>query len=237
MRNNLLLIIVVSVIASSCSYDRSPEGSYNPNNPGFEYAPEGDMYHGSSYDPLSQSVYNTNEYNPNSMNMREPAKNTIAHGKGDYVFAYENTPADYERAGAELKNPYAMNEENIALGKKHYENYCWQCHGLEGKNNGPVMESGKFPKPGSWKAYSDDYVKNLPDGKIYFSITYGKNLMGAHGSILNPEQRWLITNYVKYLSQSGQSEATETKAEEEAPADSSSIDKGTNISSTATSQK
>jgi len=212
MRHYIYLLALLSIITVSCSYDRSPEGKYDPNNTGYEYAPEGDMYHGSSYDPLSQSVYNTNDFNPNSMNMREPAKNTIAYGKGDYVFPYENTPDDYERAGRELTNPYAMDEKNIALGKKHYENYCWQCHGMEGKNNGPVMESGKFPKPGSWKAYSDDYVKNLPDGKIFFSITYGKNLMGAHGSILSPEQRWLITNYVRHLGKSGSSEVGNANA-------------------------
>ena len=37
----------------------------------------------------------------------------------------------------------------------------------------------------------------LPVGKMYHSITYGKNLMGSYASQLTPEQRWEVICYIQ----------------------------------------
>ncbi len=37
----------------------------------------------------------------------------------------------------------------------------------------------------------------MPIGQMYYSVTYGKNLMGPYSSQLNHHQRWLVVNYVK----------------------------------------
>ena len=42
-------------------------------------------------------------------------------------------------------------------------------------------------------------LKNLPEGKIFFSISYGKNLMGPHASQLSQEERWKIVRYIQEL--------------------------------------
>jgi len=42
-------------------------------------------------------------------------------------------------------------------------------------------------------------MRDLTDGKIYHTITYGINLMGAHASQINPEDRWKIVMYVRQL--------------------------------------
>jgi hypothetical protein len=80
------------------------------------------------------------------------------------------------------------------------------------------MASGKFPKPG-WPNYQSDYIRNLPEGKIYHTLTYGKNLMGSHATHLNPKERWMVVSYVKELSKIGQNtdkkeEKTEKTANE-----------------------
>jgi hypothetical protein len=47
-------------------------------------------------------------------------------------------------------------------------------------------------------------LKDLPEGKIFHSLVYGKNVaMGSHASQLNKEERWLVTQYVKYLQNGG----------------------------------
>ena len=47
-------------------------------------------------------------------------------------------------------------------------------------------------------------MKDLPEGKIFHSLTYGKNVaMGSHASQLNKEERWLVTHYVQYLQNGG----------------------------------
>ena len=64
------------------------------------------------------------------------------------------------------------------------------------------MAIGKFPPPPSYSAGNSSrggLVKDLSDGKIFHTITYGVNLMGPHASQLNPEERWKITMYVHQL--------------------------------------
>ena len=42
-------------------------------------------------------------------------------------------------------------------------------------------------------------MKDLTDGKIYHTITYGINLMGSHASQVNPTERWKIIMFVRSL--------------------------------------
>jgi hypothetical protein len=56
-------------------------------------------------------------------------------------------------------------------------------------------------------------LKNLPEGKIFHSITYGKGLMGAHNSLLSQEERWKLVYYVQKLQ----------GPKETAPADSAAV--------------
>ncbi|MGZ5280692.1 MAG: c-type cytochrome [Bacteroidia bacterium] len=195
---------------ASCSHDRSMEGDYDPNDTGYEYAPEGDMYHSVPYDPFSQYEEedirtvdrNSNYFNPDTMNMRYPAKGTVARGKMDFYYPYPNTPEGYERAGAEVKNPLVANAVSMAEGKRLYETYCWQCHGMESSPKGSIVAAGKYPPP-TWDFERKSLLKNLSDGKMFHSITYGRNLMGPHGPIVSPEQRWMIINYLKTINGTG----------------------------------
>jgi hypothetical protein len=40
-------------------------------------------------------------------------------------------------------------------------------------------------------------VKALRDGEIYHTITVGYGIMGAHGGIVRPEDRWKIILHVR----------------------------------------
>ena len=86
-----------------------------------------------------------------------------------------------------------------ATGKELYARFCDHCHGDKGDGDGPVVNNGGHPPPG---AYSGA-LKDLPEGKIFHVITYGKGMMGSHASQLNKEERWLVVQYVKYLQNGG----------------------------------
>lgn len=189
------LLVAGLAVFASCNHDRSPNGNYDPNNPGYEYAPEGDMYYSVPFQAMTQYEGSTNPYNKDSMNLRKPAPGTIARGKLMYYYQIPNTPQGYEQS-ASLKNPYEPTKENLDAGKHAYEMYCWQCHGMQGQNDGSLMAAGKFPKP-FWGHYNSDYIRALPEGKIFHVITYGKNLMGPHGPIVSPDKRWKIAMYIK----------------------------------------
>lgn len=181
--------IVTTVLVTSCVS--------RGNNPGWEYAP--DMYYSKGYEPYSQG--DSNVINPYGMNMREPVAGTVALGKLDYKYPFENNGEGYEMAGTMLKMPEGVTLED-GRAQYMYGIYCAPCHGQEGNNDGEVFKKVSTLKP-AWKGYSDAYIQTLPEGKIYHTLTYGKNNMGSHASVLKPSDRWKIVKYVKYLSNKG----------------------------------
>jgi hypothetical protein len=37
----------------------------------------------------------------------------------------------------------------------------------------------------------------MPEGQMFYSLTYGKNLMGSYASQLSAKQRWEVITYIK----------------------------------------
>ncbi len=181
------ILPVAAVIAlASCNDD--------PKSPGYEYMP--DMYRSPDYE--------TNSANPNfkdSMTEQPPVAGTIARGNDIYTamdrmpYPYENSNEGYEAAGKELHNPLEHNDANMAEGKRLYYNYCTHCHGASGQGDGLVVQHNG-PKP---PAYDSDALKDLPEGKMFHTTQYGKNMMGSHASQLTASQRWKIIMYVQTL--------------------------------------
>jgi len=78
---------------------------------------------------------------------------------------------------------------------------------VEGAGDGPTVTAGGHPPP---PAYNSASLKNLPEGKMFHTITYGKNLMGAHSSQLNAEERWTVIRYVQTLQNPDGDASTES---------------------------
>ncbi|GAB3829858.1 hypothetical protein GCM10028895_45200 [Pontibacter rugosus] len=167
------------------------------------------MYHSIPLDPYSQ--IKENKFNPAGMNMREPAKGTVARGKQGYNLYLSVDTA--EVAGVELKNPLAKNELNLAEGKVLYSRFCAPCHGEQGDGQGLVGQKFK-----GVPSYSAGRVAELPAGHIFHVITYGRGRMMPHGSQVNPTERWKIVMYVQQLQTGEVATAVETdeKVENEA---------------------
>lgn len=192
-------IAVVSMVFTSCNNV--------PESPGWEYMP--DMYRSSSYE--------TNGHSPvfaDSMVNRQLAAGTITQGaiaNSEYSaikrpYPYLNDSAGYENAGHFLKNPFPASDEVIAFGKDRYEKFCIHCHGSAGKGDGSVVEKGNFPPP---PAFDSPQLKNLPVGKMFHTLQYGKGMMGSHASQLSREERWKLLRYVQTLQGNTQSSLSE----------------------------
>lgn len=155
-----------------------------PNSPGYEFMP--DMYRSPSLE-----YYSTHTLNGDTlMTAKKPVAGTIARGHMPGIPA----GMDYEKAGAYLKNPIAVNDKMMEDAKALYTKFCVHCHGEAGKGDGLVSQK----LPGAPPAY-DGTLKNLSEGKIFYSITHGKGMMGAHDSQLNVEERWKLVHYVQLL--------------------------------------
>ncbi len=180
------------------------------DNPGREYAPN--MYHSVAYEPLTQikdkeagkwvnsldngrgEYYNSNDYNPYGMNMRLPVPNTVrrnANGWLPYRGANDTTGL---RLADKLVNPFEATPAILTQGKMLYEINCKHCHGAKGGGDGKVAD--KYPGVAN---LTGDAIKGVSEGHIFHVITYGKGLMGSHGSQVNDEERWKIAKYVKQL--------------------------------------
>ncbi|MCS7153628.1 MAG: cytochrome c [Bacteroidia bacterium] len=200
MRLALKLLLI-----SAAGYTLSGCGRTDPRDPGIEYAPQ--MYHSIPLEPYSQMDYFP--YTKDGKHVIEPVAGTVARGKADYYYPFPNTNEGYEEAGKVLKNPLPATPENIAEGKRLYEYYCIHCHGEKGNGRGTLVEAGKYPQVPS---YYGPQLRDLPEGKMFHSITYGKNLMGSHASQLSPEERWKVILYVQELRAKGLAEEAQSQA-------------------------
>lgn len=175
----------------SCNKDK--------NNPGYDYMGFQDMYY-TKYN----KAYSPSMVFRDSITNQLPVKGAIARGHMPFPFEANSIgerALGQMQAGEVIINPLTPNEENLAKGKELFTTFCLNCHGAQGKGDGYLYTSKLFPaKPTS---LVDAYLKNKKDGEIYFVITKGSisGLMGAHGSQVTPDERWMIINYIRTLAQ------------------------------------
>lgn len=75
---------------------------------------------------------------------------------------------------------------------------CGICHGKDLDGNGPLYKDGTGPfsnKP-AMLVGAAQYEK-MPEGQMFYSVTYGKNMMGSYASQLSRKQRWMVIRYIK----------------------------------------
>ncbi|HAT48348.1 MAG TPA: cytochrome C [Flavobacteriales bacterium] len=201
LRNIIAPIAAVMTVLTGCVTD--------PNSPGLEYMP--DMYRSpaiEAYVDYGMDPYYVTEgvaaAQRSTQSARRPVPGTIAFvGKNKAFglpYAYPNTPEGYEAAGLGLVSPLTTTKNHIESGQIIYEKMCSQCHGEEGKGDGALSRNGHIAGIPSYT----DKLKNLPVGKMYHTLTYGKGLMGSHASQLSQKDRWLVIEYIKVLQKGGE---------------------------------
>jgi mono/diheme cytochrome c family protein len=102
-------------------------------------------------------------------------------------------------ASRAVKNPLpALNEVDLKEAERLYLINCAICHGTKLDGNGPLYKGGDGPYPAKPATLvGDAKYESMPEGQMYYSLTYGKNLMGSYASQLQSKQRWMVIAYVK----------------------------------------
>lgn len=92
--------------------------------------------------------------------------------------------------------------------KKLFTANCAHCHGAKGDGNGPMVESGAY-------AGVPDYANltNLGDGQLFYSIYYGKGMMGAHNPILDKKEIWTLVHYIRKFQDANYGKSAPVQAE------------------------
>jgi mono/diheme cytochrome c family protein len=89
---------------------------------------------------------------------------------------------------------------------------CAICHGPKLDGNGPLYKGGDGPFPSApAQLVGKAQYENMPEGQMFYSVTYGKNKMGSYASQLNTKQRWMVIAYIK-SKQGGSKTAAATPA-------------------------
>lgn len=179
-----IIVIATSVVLTSCGRDK--------RSTGWEFAPN-------MYDAIAYNPDQANKNFKNGITAQVPPAGTTP--VGFERFDYPGTREGYDLAGQEVKNPLEANEKNLADGKVLYEKMCGPCHGDTGEGNGLVVDHG-YPPPPSYSTGQSSRggsMKDLNDGQIYHTITYGVNAMGSYASQLSPQERWKVVLYVHQL--------------------------------------
>ena len=130
-----------------------------------------------------------------------PVEGTIARGH-EMPFSIPMDKAgdtvNYVASKAVVNPIDSMSVAETAEAERLYLINCGICHGAKLNGNGPLYKDGNGPYPAKPATLvGDAKYDNMPAGQMFYSVAYGKNLMGSYASQLSRHQRWMIIKYIK----------------------------------------
>ncbi len=132
---------------------------------------------------------------------REPVAGTVKRGEVLPFHIGMDKAGDTTNyvASRQVKNPLsALDSVQLKEAERLYLINCGICHGAKLDGDGPLYKGGDGPFPAAPKnLLADPIVSVMPEGQMFYSVTYGKNLMGSYAAQLDTKQRWMVIAYIK----------------------------------------
>jgi mono/diheme cytochrome c family protein len=188
----LSIVIAAVTIIESCSDVR--------RKPGRVYMP--DMAYSRAYETYSITEEEKQALEKQGIHFSNtPVAGTIKRGE---LFPFllakdkEGDTTDYA-ASKGVKSPLpALDTAQLVEAERLYLVNCGICHGQKLDGNGPLYKGGEGPFPAKPATLvGDAKYESMPEGQMFYSVTYGKNKMGSYASQLNTHQRWMVIAYIK----------------------------------------
>lgn len=184
---SIISVLGLAIAAVGCSDVK--------RNPGRIYMP--DMAYSRAYETYTTT---SNLDSHGIKYTRMPVPGTIKRGD---VFPF---PLSKDKSGdstnyilsKQVANPLpSLNTKDMSEAERLYNVNCGICHGSKLDGNGPLYNGGNGPFAAAPRnLVTDAVVKDIPDGQMFYSITYGKGQMGPYGPQLSTKQRWMIVDYI-----------------------------------------
>lgn len=180
------------VILAACSdVKRSPGRTYMP-----------DMAYSRAYETYSVTEEAKAELLKKGIHFSNiPVAGTVKRGENFTFRIPKDNAGDSVNyvASKQVQNPVAALDTAMRTeSERLYLIHCGICHGANLDGNGPLWKNGDGPYPAAPRnLISDAITTNMPDGQMFYSVTYGKGAMGPYASQLNATQRWMIVKYIK----------------------------------------
>ncbi|MFN7948509.1 MAG: c-type cytochrome [Blastocatellia bacterium] len=99
---------------------------------------------------------------------------------------------------ARLTNPVAGKPEAIKFGQAYYEQRCADCHGKDGRGNGPMARM----KGKQATNLASEVVQANTDGELFYKVTNTDKERLPHPKSearFSDEQRWYIVAYLRTM--------------------------------------
>lgn len=193
MRKNILTAGLLSalVILAACSNVK--------REPGRVYMP--DMSYSRAYETYAE--LDSNQFTSKESEAGEkifynakPVAGTVAMGDMP-AYPYHNDSLGYALS-ATVTNPLpALSEGDMKEAERLYLINCGICHGAKLDGNGPLYNDGNGPYTSAPRNFMDQLMKDMKEGTMFHSVTYGKNAMGSYASQMTTRQRWMVIHYIK----------------------------------------
>ncbi len=204
MKNTLIIASLSAVVALSACSDvkRKPGSIYMPD---MAYSRAYESY--ADHSNLAEKVINYNS---------RPVVGTISREEDMPFHIPMDKPGDTTNytASKAVPNPYdSLGKTDMEEAERLYLINCGICHGDKLNGNGPLYKDGAGPyaaKPAA--LVGDAKYEAMPAGQMFYSVAYGKNLMGSYASQLSRKQRWQVIAYIKAKQQSGKAKAAPAPA-------------------------
>ncbi|HEY4109229.1 cytochrome c [Puia sp.] len=184
------IVVVAATVFVSC-------GDGVQRDPGKIYMP--DMAYSRAYETYSVTEEQKADLLKQGIHFSNiPVPGTIKRGEL-LPFLLTKDPAgdstNYVAAKA-VKNPLTLMDTVEA--ERLYLVNCGICHGPKLDGNGPLYKGGDGPFPSKPATLvGDPRYEAMPEGQMYYSVTYGKNKMGSYASQLSTTRRWMVIAYIK----------------------------------------
>ena len=204
MKNTLIIASLTAVVALTACSDvkRTPGSIYMP-----------DMAYSRAYESYADHS-NLAEKGINYTSL--PVAGTISREEDRPFHIPMDKPGDTTNytASKAVPNPYdSLSKTDMEEAERLYLINCGICHGDKLNGNGPLYKDGAGPyaaKPAA--LVGDAKYEAMPAGQMFYSVAYGKNLMGSYASQLSRKQRWKVIAYIKAKQQSGKAKAAPAPA-------------------------
>lgn len=192
-------LTIISIFAAACVVLAAC--SDVRRSPGRVYMP--DMAYSRAYETYSVTDERKAELLKQGIHFSNiPVPGTVKRGQ-DFTFRLaKDSVGDSTNyvASKQIQNPLTglLDSTSMREAERLYLINCGICHGTALDGNGPLWKNGEGPYTAAPKnLIADAIVGSMPDGQMYYSVTYGKGAMGSYASQLNATQRWMVISYIK----------------------------------------
>ena len=202
IKKKLILFCLSGVMLASCSeVQRDPGRIYMP-----------DMTYSRAYETYAVTPEQRENLLKQGIHYSNiPVPGTLKRGA---LFPFD-IPKDKEGdttnyvASRAVKSPLtSFDGPTMVEAERLYLVNCGICHGTKLDGNGPLYKGGDGPFPAKPATLvGDAKYQAMPEGQMYYSVTYGKNKMGSYASQLDTRQRWMVIAYIKSKQAASQASA------------------------------